>query len=287
MKVHILSLQRTGSKSLQAAIHCALENPLTIGNHHLDEFFHGWPFHGYKFGVDARNPFDKDAAILFRTHPDFSAYEGQSFMPVARHHSMCYVECPYAEQLTDKHIYYLRTLLDLYPSRNYVVKTQITTLMSDVNAPNDLWMDAVLKGFDVTINLVPSDLVKWLCSNYACDYTGIFAPCPEQEAARKTQKLTMPATYAQTLLRRLGIHNRLLAALPNVVHLKTSDLVDLNVGQKLCELLRVPGLAIQHPKEFSADGYETLFTNYDEIVRWVESYSTPAANYGLNLTYPL
>jgi hypothetical protein len=288
MKVHILSMQRTGSKSLQDAINTALGRTLTIGSEkHLGEYFHGWSFHGYKFGYEAVKPFDPEHAILFRTHPHFKDFSGSSFLPVARHHSMCYVECHYEEVLTDQHIYYLRTLLNRYREFNYVVKTQIVTLMGDVEAPNDLWMDAVLKGFDVTINLMPSDLVKWLCSNFACDYTGIFAPCPEQEEARKTTKMAMPEDYARRMLRRLDVHKRLVNALPNVIHVETDKLSDPATLSALCTALKVSDLTIKHPKEFSAGGYETLFANYNEIVRWVESYNTPAANFGLNVTYPL
>src|SRR5271168_3417978 len=86
MKVHIVSLQRSGSKSLYNAIHSAMVheelNPMTFDNgDHLGEFLHCWSEYGYKFGPTAQKPFDQNAEIVFRTRKDFESYHGTNFEP--------------------------------------------------------------------------------------------------------------------------------------------------------------------------------------------------------------
>ncbi len=291
MKVHILSLQRTGSKSLQTAIHRALSNPLAfntrLGTQELAEYFHGWGFTGYKYGGNARIPADPDTAVLFRTHPDFKNYFGSSFIPTTSDEFLMWEPYPYQEQLTYEHLAYLRVLLDKFHYRNYVVKTQITTLLEDVEAKakaSDI-VDLVTRGSDVLINLVPSDIVKWLCSNYACDATGIFVPCPEQKAARESTKLTMPYDYVKKQLDRLSVHSFVTARFKNIHTISTDSMAETSTQRLLSELVG-GNVVIPNVKEFSADGYEKLFTNYGEIREMIESFKRTHIPM-FPLTYPI
>lgn len=293
MKIHILSLQRTGSKSLLNAIHKALMAPLHIvdlvgDRRPLGEFFHLWEAHGYKFSPNSYAPYTD--GVVFRTAQNFDSYKGVNFIPVARDvDSLGWELYPYVPKLQAKHIQYLRVLLSVHQESNYVVKTQIATLAEDCVDPRSTWLPSVLEGFDLTINLVPTDLVKWICSNYACDTSGVFVPCPEQESSLsefKARKLVMPPDYVHRMLTRLREHDLLVAGTPNVVTVKTDDLCDVEAMRVLGERIGAP-LHVEHPKEFSADGYEDLFSNYHDIQRMISEFSIYRSLPMPPLTYPL
>jgi hypothetical protein len=294
MKVHIVSLQRTGSKSLLNAVHNALKAPLhfkdiTGTRTTLGEFFHLWEGHGYKFSTRSYAPYVDE--VVFRTAPNFKSYKSANFLPVHGDvDSLEWDSFPYINQLRAKHIHYLRVLLSMYHDSNYVVKTQIATLAEDCVDPISHWLLAVLEDFDLTINLVPSDLVKWVCSNYVCDTTGVFVPCASQDNARaaiKAEKLVMPADYVHKMLERLRSHDRLIAGTPNVWTIKTEDLSDPLAMAALGA--RIGGvIEIEHPKEFSAEGYEVLFNNYDDIKEMVAAVSPSRYQVPMPpLTYPI
>lgn len=293
MKVHILSLQRTGSKSLLNAVHNALKAPLHITDlvgerRPLGEFFHLWEAHGYKFSPSSYAPYVD--GVVFRTAEGFDDYRGVNFIPVAGDvDSLTWSIYPYVKRLQSQHIQYLRVLLSVYHDSNYVVKTQIATLAEDCVDPRSTWLPAVLEGFDLTINLVPSDLVKWVCSNYACDVTGVFVPCEAQETERnemKARKLVMPADYVHRLLTRLREHDLLVAGTPNVITVKTDDLSNPKAMASLSERIGAP-LNVEHTKEFSADGYAELFANYDDIKRMVSQFSIYKSMPLPPISYPL
>jgi len=300
MKVHITSLQRTGSKSLQQAIHNALDNPLTIvhagGSSNLGELFHGWEFSGYKFGHNARYPFDPAADIVFRTAANFDEYQGKSFIPVGNNDWLSYMEYQYAEELTENHVAYIRVLLDAYSNRSYVVKTQLSSLYEDVcfDGAAESWLSNVNRGFDVLIDLTPSNLVNWICSNFVCDTTGIFAPCPAQQEAGTQFKSAIPVNYVRRMMSRLMQHHRLLNRFaPNkgtkVIRLTTDQLSDPHVVAHLARQLDIDfqKLVIKHTKEFSAEGYEKLIENYKDIQSMIDNYQHDTSMIPHIMVWPL
>lgn len=294
MKVHIVSLQRTGSKSLLNAVHSALKAPLHFkdlvgGRSTLGEYFHLWEAHGYKFSQSSYAPYVDD--VVFRTAANFDSYKGLNFIPIPGDvDSLQWDNYPYINRLQAAHLNYLRVLLSMYHDSNYVVKTQLATLAEDCIDPASHWLPSVMSGFDLTINLVPSNLVKWVCSNYVCDITGVFVPCAAQDNARKSikaAKLVMPADYVHKMLERLRSHDRLVAGTPNVWTIKTDDLSDPTVMASLG--VKIGGIIkIEHPKEFSTEGYDKLFDNYDDIKEMVAAVSP--SRYAMSiplLTYPI
>src|SRR6185503_13998488 len=215
-------------------------------------FFHAWSLSGYKFGNGANFPFDPESSITFRTAERYAALAGQNFLPVPHSRNfMGWAEHRHVDALTASHVHYLRVLLDSFPERSYVIKTQLASLAEDVRGQMESWLPQVVEGFDLTINLEPSDIVKWLCSNYACDMTGIFAPCPAQDHARESLKLTMPLDYVKTLMSRLRLHRELAADIPNVMTVTTDDLGRTDTVAVMAARLGVnfTDLAIRHPKE--------------------------------------
>lgn len=301
MKVHIVSLQRTGSKSLQKAVHNALDKPLSVlhahGSSHLGEFFHGWEFHGYKFGPDASRPFDPDDEIVFRTAEGFDAYKGRSFIPVAYGSGFVYLSYPYQEELEPRHLSYLRVMLDRFHDRNYVIKTQLGSLYEDVAAEGsrvDEWLDEVMLGHTLTINLLPSNLVDWVCSNYVCDTTGIFAPCDAQDKARTEFKASIPERYVRKMMGRLDQHTRLVDRYSirsdmKLIHITTDSLSDPATLAVLAQHLgvAVADLVIDHPKEFSAEGYEKLIANYSDIQSIIDIYQSEHSVRPHIMSFPL
>lgn len=272
MKVHILSLQRTGSKSLLNAVHNALEAPLhfkdiTGARTTLGEYFHAWEAHGYKFSPRSYAPYVDE--VVFRTAAGYTAYKGVNFIAASGDvDSLTWANYHHLEHLTAEHINYLRVLLSLYSDSNYVVKTQIATLAEDCIDTVHAWLPSVLDGYDLTINLVPADIVKWVCSNYACDVTGVFVPCAEQDKARASlndNKMTIPIGYIRRLMGRLREHRGLVANAKNVWTITTEDLSNPQFVDELSKRVGAQ-VTIEHPKEFSAQGYEEMFSNYADIV---------------------
>jgi hypothetical protein len=278
MKVHILSLQRTGSKSLLSAIHNALEAPLhfkdvTGARTPLGEYFHAWEAHGYKFSQRSHAPYVDE--VVFRTAANYKAYKGVNFIATSGDvDSLAWANYHHLEHLTAEHINYLGVLLSLYSDSNYVVKTQIATLAEDCIDTLHTWLPSVLDGYDLTINLVPADIVKWVCSNYACDVTGVFVPCAAQDKARASlneNKMTMPLEYIRRIMSRLREHRGLVANAKNVWTITTDDLSKPEFVAALSARLGAP-VTIEHPKEFSAQGYEEMFSNYADIVHDVTEF---------------
>jgi hypothetical protein len=275
MKVHIVSLQRSGSKSLYNAVHKAMVadrlNPLTFDNgDRLEEFLHCWSEYGYKFGLSAQKPFDQNSEIVFRTRDDFRAYKGTNFKPKFADGKLTWEP---AKHLYERLFTAIRErLLILNRAQDFVVKTQVASLLEDVGfllqqeeVEEYLFRDQL---FTHTVFLIPDNVTKWMCSNFLCDYSGVFVQCKSQEEAAAQFKMTpvvIPKDYIVNLSNRYAHHMRL-ANTYRGFDLFTADLRDGCVTGDLADYLELQTpLSIKDEQEFSAFDYSTMIANYDEV----------------------
>jgi hypothetical protein len=291
INTHIVSLQRTGSKSLYNAIHEVIDNPLQyyappftregpIRDTSLGEFFHCWSHTGYKFGPAARFPFDPEADIHFRGQENFPLNENltSSFDVVPRlDGTIGYERCDYRPQLTVKDVNRRIALLQqVRDTRNFVIKTQLASLVEDLminplNEPSEFGaLSIAMNGlFDLTIAIIPDDPVRWLCSNYLCDISGVFVPGASQRKAADyyiDNPVTIPTYYIKLLTSRLSLHNSLVSKLPMAVVLKTTNLSDQKTNRMLNGLLDSKNVMVKYKQEFSSFNYEKMIVNFDEVV---------------------
>lgn len=279
MNVHIISLQRTGSKSLYEAVCAAVPDRAMIqredGAEELGEFFHCWSFYGYKF-LNSRYPFDPQGRILFRTHPDYDATVGDAYqvhyanyqLQWLRHHET-------ATQLTLTDVRQRSALLHVMTARDksVVVKTQLASLNEELKLQYSEYelLEQLVFQFDRTIILYPKDVVKWVCSNFVADHTGIFAACADQAkatSALRSTKVVIPETYIATLMDRLRRHYVLKEHLNKksvVLNLATEDLSSIETKSKLRAYLGCE-VNVRQEREFSQVPYDQLIANYDEVV---------------------
>lgn len=268
MKVHLVSLQRTGSKNLEAAISSNLKNQLTVSGDPLGEFLHCWYKRGYKFGKGAAKPFDQDAAVLFRTDPHYDAYDGSYFDVVSINGQLDWVETPsHFAYATAPDVYGALALLNT--DKDVLVKTQLASLMEDTGVD----LTPIMDNFDLNVGLVPSDTLRWLCSNFICDKTGVFVPGSVQRSyAEHLSKhpVDIPTSYVQLLMARLVRHRLLVSSLPFV--LNTEDLYEGN--EKLDQLEAATGWTLNVPqtREFSNFAYEKMISNYNQVKTLVKEY---------------
>src|SRR5271168_4224343 len=210
MKVHIVSLQRSGSKSLYNAIHKAMVtqelNPLMFDNGDtLGEFLHCWSEYGYKFGPTAQKPFDPNADIVFRTREEFFEYDGTNFTPRVDDGKLTWVPPTLKYQNQPRGQMFHKRVDILREVDSFVVKTQVASLFEDVYSTYRSEYESILFRSDLfthTVFLTPDDPVKWLCSNYLCDHSGVFVKCTSQEEAAlkfKEEPLTIPTEYMALL----------------------------------------------------------------------------------------
>jgi hypothetical protein len=255
MKIHIVSLQRTGSKSLEKAI--AKKYAATA----LGEFLHGWEQHGYKFGASAERPFDPNAPIWFHTHPDFhSIGEFKNFEPKVDRSGefegvLTYTPCSYWSDsilaLVGSRISVLNELFSCENFERVVVKTQLVYLLEQVPELYRSDLCRKLKGlFDFSVGIYPSDVRRWVWSNLLADHTGIFVPGTDMEAAIETlrrQQIHIPVSSVRPLLTRLKIHKQLMTSCDLVV--RTEAINDLGL---------IFDLPVPADREFSAASPEEL-----------------------------
>lgn len=276
MKIHIISLQRTGSKALYKAVHNALDNPLKFTNgDELGEFLHCWSYYGYKFGRNAEKPFDKFAPIVFRTSSLYKEFEGKAFdvkespwvnddlQWEERMHTDWLLQSDVADRLN----------ICKNSHRNLVVKTQLASLYEDLGGQS-LPTRELSESFDSTIFLSPDDPTKWLCSNFLCDYSGIFTACDDQEAAAqelKAKPITAPLDYIRELKTRLRRHFELVNSgkFNPSIRLWTSELLN-GYAESEIEISLGLKVKIDNTPEFSAFDYPSMIANYDQIVDEME-----------------
>jgi hypothetical protein len=269
MKIHIVSLQRSGSKSLYNSIHSALNKPLTFSNgDSLGEYLHCWSEYGYKFSFSATKPFDPTACILFRTHPEFGGYVGSNFTPAYHQGVLSWKPTDYKEVLSYADIEH--RLKAIHLSRSLVVKTQLASLLEEFDPAQRVCIkNAVLDPslFNRTIFLVPDDLERWLCSNYLCDHSGVFVQCKSQAeaaAAFKATPVTIPTEYLDLLSSRYRVHKNLACGADGLV-IHTSALTSEST-RTLLEFTLGIKVHVKDEKEFSAFDYSTMIKNYDGVI---------------------
>jgi len=270
MKVHIISLQRTGSKALESAIYKALDNPLSIeGGDPLGEFLHCWSYYGYKFGPSAKKPFDPAAEIVFKTHPKYEDYQGVAFdvLPCFEdgHSNLEWELVDHTDVLTSVDVSYRLGLIKK-TDRNLVVKTQLASLYEDIGEDRISlsYLDSI---FDLTIFLSPSNPVQWLCSNFMCDASGVFVSCAQQSSFAdyaKLNPLTIPEEYIRKLRTRYLRHQDMSLSYSECMYFQTDDLKNPKLIED-CFKDVLPDVKIEYVPEFSAFDYSTMIANYDEV----------------------
>lgn len=269
MKIHIVSLQRTGSKSLYNAIHAGLKNPLVFDTKdRLEEIFHGWGTSGYKFGAQADYPFDKKAEVIFRTSPNFDRYEGRNFKPQIIDGSAKWIHHDYMHHWDSNSALVLHKALLSQTTKDILVKSQLL----DGSFPPDTVQD-LLKGWDYIVTITPKDALRWVCSNYLCDRSGIFVPIKEQQDAAlafEACRVIMPLPYVREKLSVLKRHWTVINNIKTpVIHLFTEN---LNTSQSQLTKLGLGILDVPVVKEFSNSDYSTMIFNYDEVANETSNF---------------
>lgn len=275
MKIQIISLQRTGSKSLEKAIQEKLPNRLRFDNgDELGEILHLWGEHGYKFGPAAQRPFDKDAEILFHTNKDFAEFKGTNFTPLVTEKTIRWEPIEYQEELDLKKSVSIKTALmhqaDLL-KKDLIIKSQLAFIEYSTSQ-----MVQVINGWDALVFLTPSDIPRWVCSNYLCDTTGIFAPVKEQQDAANNlikDPVTIPRAYILEKTNLLNKHytlqrvvKRLMSPTKRtrVLNLTTESLNSAVTKYQLRDL-KLGALEIPVVQEFSNLNYHEMIKNYADV----------------------
>ncbi len=266
MKIHILSLQRTGSKNLYNAIHSKLPDPVVFSSGDtLGEVLHGWGAHGYKFGDHAQYPFDPRAEVVFRTAKDFDLYEGRNFYPcIFEDGQASWVEHEYQPTWEFEDAISVYYALMHQDTKDVLVKTQLMDGSFD-----DKTTQRLIEGWDWLISLTPKDPVRWVCSNYLCDVSGVFVPIKEQQVAAaefQACRVTIPTTYIREKFKVLRSHWQVINRIKTpIIGLFTEDLSTVKTIEKL-RLLGLGDIEVPLIKEFSAVDYRSMIFNYDEVM---------------------
>lgn len=286
---HIVSLQRTGSKQLYRALRGSYNkavdmrpcNPSEASLNRIDtslgEFFHCWSHTGYKFGPSAAFPFDPQAEVYFRGQPDFhTRSETTSFDVVPRlDGSIGYEPCDYRPNLTYQDVTRRVEMLEnVKGSRGFLVKTQMASLLEDLSAVYDFvqlvtLMDRIDALFDVKIILVPDDPIKWLCSNFVCDHSGVFVPGQQQQNAAisyRSEPLHIPRDYIDRLKLRLHSHMLLVGKASDALVIRTCDLSTNRTQMLLRQVFNNSKILVSYEQEFSRYDYPRMIGNYNEVV---------------------
>lgn len=264
MKIHIISLQRTGSKNLYNAIHSKLPDPLVFNSGDtLGEILHGWGSQGYKFGLNAQYPFDPQASVMFRTAKDFDLHQGRNFYPVISDNTASWMNFGYDEGWGPEDSLSIHHAL-MHQTKDVLVKTQLMDGSFDAKT-----VQRLLENWDWVVTITPKDPVRWVCSNYLCDVSGVFVPVKEQQVATsefQISRVVVPMDYVRAKFKALKAHWKIINDIKTpMISVFTEDLTAV----KTTERLRSLGLGdIEVPliKEFSSVDYRTMIFNYDEVM---------------------
>lgn len=277
--IHIISLPRSGSKSLEAAVSqgeiLKYESGAPLG-----EYFNGYGAHRFKFFGD--QPFikrDLSDAVPFND-PRFFDTSLKSFIPKYDIEKDVFEWAPTHYRT----LHSLPYLMDLgsqlyracaYTRKRIVLKTQYAEILNlwegnEVDAIE--FITSVFRGESV-IFLYRKDLISWVCSNFFAKGTGIYANGPSMQLIVQDQeKAKISEDFMLQQLSLLKRHFRLYKSIQYTA-IRVDEL-DCEVESWLSDLLAMD-VRIPEVKEFSNIDYSSRISNYSWLERVVRDYFQP------------
>lgn len=196
---HVLSLQRTASKSLVSTLSSLLDpkNTVLLAGEPLAEFLHYWSLHDFRFAGQLTKPFGHEEDVVFyKTHPCFNHPTNIQFEYVqtgdqATGYAFDYSPVPVGPERPrlESFLQCLELLRRVNPSHSqFVLKTQLAHLLHQLTGVyRNVVLDSLANFHDenqiTTVKLSRKSGLDWLCSMALTDASGIFIPCRAQSLA--------------------------------------------------------------------------------------------------------
>jgi hypothetical protein len=244
LRFHIISLQRTGSKYLEALLHNTLSHMGHVmlqqyaanNAFPLGEFLHSWSSHGYVYHKTLKSPLgNKDSRpqdVLFHTSKHYrralSSGNYTQFIPYLveatlvgqiRHRQFPVREDAYYLKYTQDSLLgrlnLLHSAYTRYPDSSSVLKTQLASILTDTSLYNVSTPEATdsILDFHRDTNTIPvflrrPDFTGWVISNYLAETTGMYVPgnAMNHAASKLPARITIPQAYIDRMFRVYSVH---------------------------------------------------------------------------------
>lgn len=277
---HVLSLQRTASKSLVNSLSQLIRyKPVLLAGEPLSEFLHYWSLNDFQFASHLSEPFGhQEDVVFYKTHPKFNHPSNIQFEYVRtlsndETPSFSYKAVPVVTdrpklQNFSEALGFLKAL----PAQpNFVLKTQLAHLLYGLPSDHQNYVLASLKDFHekyavTTIKLRRRSGLDWLCSMALTDASGVFIPCKAQSVALSSfvqSPLVVDHAKVDEWVKMWNRHETEVTADNSFFD---TDLARTNVlkTRRSRSLVVLPSSSTM-PLEFSAVDYTKTISNYDYL----------------------
>lgn len=277
---HVLSLQRTASKSLVSSLSLLIRSKrVLLAGEPLAEFLHCWSLHDFQFACHLTKPFGhQEDVVFYKTHPKFNHPSNIQFEYVRgfsddESYSFEYSPVPVVEGRSklQSFIDALGLLNQLPAQPNFVLKTQLAHFLHSLSLQDQKYVLVALKDFHerhavTTIKLRRRSGLDWLCSMALTDASGVFIPCKAQTVALDNfvqSPLVVDKSKVEEWVEMWNTHETEVTAENSFFD---TDLARTNVLKtRRSRSLVVLPRSFTVPLEFSAVDYTKTISNYDYL----------------------
>lgn len=277
---HVLSLQRTASKSLVSSLSQLLRNKrVLLAGEPLAEFLHCWSLHDFQFANHLTKPFGhQDDVVFYKTHPRFNHPSNIQFEYVKgfsddTSYSFEYRPVPVVKRRSKLQSFSdaLSLLTSLPTPSNFVLKTQLAHLLCSLPLEHQEYVRLALKDFHekhsvTTIKLRRRSGLDWLCSMALTDASGVFIPCKAQSVALENFVQSPLLVDTAKIDEWVVMWNKHETEITADNSFFDTDLARTNVlkTRRSRSLVVLPSSS-NMPLEFSAVDYSKTISNYDYL----------------------
>ncbi len=275
---HVLSLQRTASKSLVLALDTVLDTnkKLQLAGEPLAEFLHYWTQTDFSFNHNMTRPFGHDEDVVYyKTHPKFNDARNIQFEYLLVDNTFEYTRSSNRLLVPQAYFEALALLQTANPiEREFVLKTQLAYMLQSCSSTERQHLHTAVQEFNTnnkvtTIHLARKDKLSWLCSMALTDASGVFIPSKaQQKAIEKFQTSPIEVDFKSKLIPWADTWNK---------HVELSDKADVRlldssltkdiklVNKRTKTDILIPAGSVPFVKEFGQVDYSSMIFNYDEL----------------------